>query len=682
MKQLLILTLTLLIHICAYTQGRQVFFKEDNDNVSLYDSKITSDGNIIHIGYVIDETQPNPPYNYESLFMKTDKSGNVLWSKKLATYFIRGLRVIEAANGDYLVLQKGTWPAVSRISPNGQVWWSYQYTYASTYGDYIGGIAELPNGNIVICGANDFQFQSSAPQLQGYLLITNPNGGIMSLKSYGHHNSPTNAEYMFNDVVSLGNRILVVGQFTQTTGSFAWADAGLVMMFDQNGNVVQNKYCATPHANKFRDIIVKNGKLFVNGELGPNNADWGSKQLIASFDTISFQLKGVAVATPNYQNFGTPGMFVKDSTEVYSVANPWNFGPPYARRTFITKIAHDTIAWCRKLVDTTGLFTSSLAVASDTVFLSGARKNQGFYSWFNQSAPSSALCNTFDSTVQIVSVQDTFATPEEPPTIYNLWISVLNPYNSHDACIHEMNLCGTGPCNPLLHVNLHSTGPLSVCYGDSVLLYTTGCYENKWYLNDTLLNVSGDTLFAKASGTYKVVVNNSLCSDTSVSIVVTVHQLPPTPVISMLPADTLVATSAAYYQWLDHTLNAIPGATQQHFVPSASGTYYVRITDSNGCSATSDYFQIVLTNIEDQDWAPLPKIYPNPARKVFTIDLPFAGLADITISDIAGKTMQAITQRQKKCEYSLSALGLQPGIYFIKINSRNNIAAYKLVIVN
>lgn len=84
-------------------------------------------------------------------------------------------------------------------------------------------------------------------------------------------------------------------------------------------------------------------------------------------------------------------------------------------------------------------------------------------------------------------------------------------------------------------------------------------------------------------------------------------------------------------------LCSIQGATSSDYVAHSTGSYYVAITDSNGCSAVSN--AIIITGIEDlrQQFF---HIYPNPASDYVIVSYNpsfISGKASFEVDDLLGQ---------------------------------------------
>ena len=93
-----------------------------------------------------------------------------------------------------------------------------------------------------------------------------------------------------------------------------------------------------------------------------------------------------------------------------------------------------------------------------------------------------------------------------------------------------------------------------------------------------------------------------------------VKAAPPVPTVQVFGGDSLYCPQAANgwtIQWLDANQNAITGATQPWYVPSAPGTFYARLKVGLGCFPTSS--AVAVTSIDELDLQSL-HVSPNPTR--------------------------------------------------------------------
>jgi len=138
--------------------------------------------------------------------------------------------------------------------------------------------------------------------------------------------------------------------------------------------------------------------------------------------------------------------------------------------------------------------------------------------------------------------------------------------------------------NPLPTPTVSAIGSTTFCDGGSVTL-TTGSYASYlWSTGETT-----QTIVVSASGVYSVsVTNGNSCEGTSANLTVTVNELPQ-PTVS-IQGDlafcdgsdvTLSSSTASGYLWSN-------GETTQSISVTGSGSFWVTVTDANGCVANSD----------------------------------------------------------------------------------------------
>ena len=153
----------------------------------------------------------------------------------------------------------------------------------------------------------------------------------------------------------------------------------------------------------------------------------------------------------------------------------------------------------------------------------------------------------------------------------------------------------------------------SFCAGDSSRLDAGGGYATYLWWRDTQpVGGAERYLTVSESGNYTVTVTNGNgCEGTSPPLAITVFQ-PMTPVITQAGMQ-LLSTAAQQYQWfLDDTL--ITGATERDYLAQRSGSYRVKTTDGNGCTAYSDPVQIQ-TGIASSVIA-IPRLTATPGQVV------------------------------------------------------------------
>jgi hypothetical protein len=142
----------------------------------------------------------------------------------------------------------------------------------------------------------------------------------------------------------------------------------------------------------------------------------------------------------------------------------------------------------------------------------------------------------------------------------------------------------TLPVNAIPPATITTSGPTTFCTGGSVTLTAPAGYSYSWSNGATTQSINVTT-----AGSYSVtVIAASGCSATSSPTAVTVNAAPATPTITASgPTSfcaggsvTLTAPSGYSYLWSNN-------ATTQSINVTSSGSFTVRVTNANGCSATS-----------------------------------------------------------------------------------------------
>nr|WP_321244895.1 M28 family peptidase [uncultured Psychroserpens sp.] len=133
--------------------------------------------------------------------------------------------------------------------------------------------------------------------------------------------------------------------------------------------------------------------------------------------------------------------------------------------------------------------------------------------------------------------------------------------------------------------------------------------------------------------------------------------------------------SSASYQWFNcDTDSAIPGATNQTYVPVANANYAVEVT-SGTCTERSECLLFDTLGLESFSVEEL-KVYPIPAKNFITVELSSEIATDLNLFDVSGKLVlnKTITENTE-----LNIKNLPQGIYFLKVNTKEKSGTYKII---
>ncbi|MGD1844976.1 MAG: LamG-like jellyroll fold domain-containing protein [Salibacteraceae bacterium] len=209
----------------------------------------------------------------------------------------------------------------------------------------------------------------------------------------------------------------------------------------------------------------------------------------------------------------------------------------------------------------------------------------------------------------------------------------------------------------------------SVCSGDSVSLLPTGSAGP--YVVFAWSDGNNLSFNNAQPGTYTVTVTNGN-GCTGVSAPVTISALPlPTPnlgpdISQQNPPATLDAGPGfSIYDWST-------GDNTQTISVSIAGTYFVVVTDNNGCTGT-DTIEVEFAPINvpelvnDLD----VKVYPNPARDQVYIELPeeVKGKVKLEVLDLRGRQVATYSLTPRRNALTLDLSGYATGMYLLRFTS-------------
>jgi len=225
------------------------------------------------------------------------------------------------------------------------------------------------------------------------------------------------------------------------------------------------------------------------------------------------------------------------------------------------------------------------------------------------------------------------------------------------------------------------SGDSVVCQGDGSVVYQVTPIENAtsylWTLpSGTAGSSAGNTIavdydLTATSGPISVIGQNACFDGPGAVFPVSVNIKPATPIIT-LHTDTLVSDAATGNQWFDDS-GPIAGATQQYYIVTENGNYYV-VVSTNGCSSDSSDI-ISVTNAGMSENGISITIYPNPATNQITISGIETG-GTLRLYDLTGKLLLERENRDNKLEL----VGIAAGSYVLEWRKSNIIIRSRVLI--
>ncbi|WP_291402552.1 T9SS type A sorting domain-containing protein [Daejeonella sp.] len=177
----------------------------------------------------------------------------------------------------------------------------------------------------------------------------------------------------------------------------------------------------------------------------------------------------------------------------------------------------------------------------------------------------------------------------------------VNNSGNYSVTVKNENGCSlisspvTVSVNILPKAEITATGPTTFCAGGSVTLTSNTGSSYLWNNGATTQSIN-----VNSAGNYSVTVKNENgCSVTSTPITVIINSLPKAEITAsgrttFCPGEsvTLTASSGSSYLWST-------GATSQNIKVDKTGNYSVKVTNSNGCSATSSSTSVIASTTPD-----------------------------------------------------------------------------------
>jgi uncharacterized delta-60 repeat protein len=253
-------------------------------------------------------------------------------------------------------------------------------------------------------------------------------------------------------------------------------------------------------------------------------------------------------------------------------------------------------------------------------------------------------------------------------------------YNQIGDCLSEMvSFRVAVPDAPVV------ANPSPICPGNSVTIFPIrGGASYRFYASSTssvplpggngVQSFTTPTLLANTSF-YVSAVSDSGCESLERKEVRAI--LFPTPNVSIrLQNNTLVADSLlGSYQWYLNNV-ALVGETRNILIPVATGAYSVQVTNSFGCSDTSNVIQFNVLNTaplqqEPFKWSTFP--VPFDEQLVIRADLPFR----YELLDVHGRLL--LNGESEQPNLTLQTQHLTNGMYFVKVNLNGQIAVRRVM---
>ena len=243
-----------------------------------------------------------------------------------------------------------------------------------------------------------------------------------------------------------------------------------------------------------------------------------------------------------------------------------------------------------------------------------------------------------------------------------------------DAQYGLIDLLSKIPAQPVIS----PSGTVSICQGQSTTLSApNGFSKYEWSPSGSTQNKNIST-----AGSYKVRVTNSqgFISPWSALKTVSLVSNPVIPTISQ-NGKLLTSSSSTGNQWY---LNGviISGAKQQTFLAQQSGSYYVKVTNTNNCYSQSSSVLMNFAGVDEVNENSIFTVFPNPFNGDLNIQFSeLVNIANVEVYDISGRQVynKIIYNTSSDQPEVLKLENLSTGMYNLRIEINGNISNYKII---
>lgn len=177
--------------------------------------------------------------------------------------------------------------------------------------------------------------------------------------------------------------------------------------------------------------------------------------------------------------------------------------------------------------------------------------------------------------------------------------------------------------SPSPTITLTPSGTITACSSEpkSLSAQTSANASIQWLLNGTpIAGATQANITINKAGLYQAQATNSGNCSISSSSLNLIYTNPLSPLVSYSNG-ILKSSGGTNMQWYFNG-NAISGANEANYMPTASGNYIIKLTDINGCPASSENFTIsILANKETSPFTQITA-FPNPTQDEIILGFP------------------------------------------------------------
>ena len=241
-----------------------------------------------------------------------------------------------------------------------------------------------------------------------------------------------------------------------------------------------------------------------------------------------------------------------------------------------------------------------------------------------------------------------------------------------------------------IHVNPTPTlsatlSALTICSGSSTTITINGTPGTafSWAPSGGLSSTNETTLTANPTmtTTYSITGNTLGCSNT-INKTIFVYPIPIIPIITQI-GDTIISSAATTFEWYEDGILIIGANSQKHH-PSKNGNYAVKITNNDGCKASSPLFAFTTFNIISTGEENIFVIFPNPNDGYFELLFQgiFKGNYNLEMKNILGEVIskEVIQDFSGSLSKQMDLSNYGKGVYILSISNAVHENFKKLIV--
>jgi len=580
---------------------------------------------------------------WDAFICKLDNSGNYVWAKSFSctnyeqgfgiaidatgnvytTGFYKGTTDFDPGSGTFNIVSSGFYDVfISKLDISGNFVWAK--SFGGTGYDFGKGIQIDSSGNIILSG----YFQD--------IVDFDPGAGTFNITSSGSYDS------FISKLDAAGN--FIWAKSFQGTNQVRNNDLTL----DLQGNIYTTGFFQgtadfDPGSGTYNLSAIAATNIYISKLDAAGNFIWATSTGQYS-DNMAY-----AIAVDNYQSVYTTGYF-SDSADFDPGVNVHMLQTIGSADIFILKYIK-----CGNMLLSTS--QSNIDCFGDSSGTITASVSGGI-------SPYSYLWSNGASSQQVTGLS---------AGTYTLTVSDFTGCQATSSVsITEQNIL-------IADAGMDS----SICSGNSITLGASPAasggasgYTYNWTPGTDIdsTNIANPTATLSSSTTFILTITDSLGCTMSDSI--TIHVFP-LPIVNLSQSgDTLLATGGfAQYEWY---LNGILDTTTNtgQLIISNQGNWQLWVTDSNGCSDSSNL--ITISGIKSNLIQKI-SLYPNPANEQLYYNIgTSSALINIKLYDLSGKIIA--TFQKTKPNGKLDVSNIPEGMYLLIFRDATSIRSVPLVI--